>query len=101
MAGYTAAFHATTATDYNDAYIWYETQQEGLGEKFLAAVRGKLNKILDNPEIFGVKLRPGYHEALVDGFPYSIVYRINKKQKIVFINSIHHQRKHPRKKYRK
>ncbi len=101
MKGYSVVFHGATAIDYNDAYRWYEEQQLGLGEKFLAAVKNKVEKIITNPEIFSVKSRPGYHEALVESFPYTIVYRINKKQKVVFITSIHHQKKHPRSKFRR
>lgn len=101
MTGYSVVFHADTAVDYNEAYLWYETQRAGLGDLFLAAMNKKVRKIAANPEIFSVKSRPGYHEALVEGFPYSIVYRIYKKQKEVFITSIHHQKKHPRGKYRR
>lgn len=35
-------FHAEVANDYNEAYDWYEQQKSGLGERFLAAVRAKL-----------------------------------------------------------
>ena len=60
-----------------------------------------LQQILINPEIFSVKSRSGYHEALVKKYPYMIVYRIDKKQTVLFITSIYHQKKHPRNKYRR
>ncbi len=101
MIVYSAVFHSGTVKDYNEAYCLYEEQQAGLGEKFLIAINDKVKKILANPEIFSVKSRTGYHEALVEHYPYSIVYRIDKKQKVVFIISIHHQKKHPRGKYRR
>jgi len=101
MTGYTVVFHADTAIDYNEAYQWYEQQQAGLGEKYLDAVNSMVQQILTNPEIFSVKSRSGYHEAIVKNFPCTIVYRINKKQKTVFIASVHHQKKHPRSKYRR
>ena len=101
MTNYSVVFHADTALDYNQAYIWYEGQKAGLGDTFLVAVSKKVHKVADNPEIYSVKSKSGYHEALVDGFPFSIVYRINKKQMEVFITSIHHQKKHPRGKYRR
>jgi hypothetical protein len=37
----------------------------------------------------------------VDSFPYLIVYKLYKRNKTVFVNSIHNQKKHPHKKYRK
>ena len=101
MSSYQVAFHADTADDYNEAYYWYEDQQKGLGEKFLTTINSRIKQILISPDAFSVKSRQGYHEALVKEFPYTIVYRIYKKDKVVFISSIHHQKKHPRKKYRK
>ncbi len=101
MMDYSVVFHADTATDYNEGYKWYEDQQTGLGEKFLSAVNAMVGKILTNPEIFSTKSRLGYYEAVLKKYPYTIVYRIDKRQKIVFISSIHHQKKHPRNKFRR
>ena len=86
MSSYSVMFHAGTANDYNEAYYWYEEQQKGLGEKFLAAISSRIRQILDNPDTFSVKLKQGYHEALVKRFPYTIVYRIYKKGQ----SNIHH-----------
>jgi len=101
MKVYSLVYHEDVAVDYNEAYYWYEKQQAGLGEKFLTAIRVKTQQIVSNPDTFSVKSKPGYHETAVDGFPFLIVYRIYKKQGHILITSIHHQKKHPRKKYRK
>jgi mRNA-degrading endonuclease RelE of RelBE toxin-antitoxin system len=101
MKVYRVSFHEDVAIDYNEAYRWYESHQIGLGEQFLAAVREKLEQILVNPELYSVKSKPGYHETIINGFPYSIVYKIYKKQSRILVTSVHHQKKHPRKKYRK
>jgi mRNA-degrading endonuclease RelE of RelBE toxin-antitoxin system len=101
MKVYSIVYHKEVAIDYNEAYYWYEAHQKGLGEKFLIAIRDKTQQILSNPEAFSIKSKPGYHETIVNGFPYVIVYRIYKKQSRILITSIHHQKKHPRKKYRK
>jgi hypothetical protein len=39
--------------DIDDGYGWYEDEQEGLGERFLAAIRNKIKTIELNPEAFG------------------------------------------------
>ena len=101
MTSYKYTFHGDIALDYNDAYFWYESQKEGLGERFLTAVRRKIEEIAEAPEFYSVKTKKGYREAKVDIFPYVIVYKIYKRQKLIFFNSIHHERKHPGKKYRK
>ena len=47
---YTYRFHPHTKKDFDEAYIWYEDKQEGLGERFLLAIRAKLQKIALHPE---------------------------------------------------
>ena len=101
MKVYSLTIHEDATIDYNEAYYWYETNQKGFGEKFLAAIRDKTQQILSNLEAYSVKSKSGYHETIVSGFPYLIVYRVYKKQSTILITSIHHQRKHPRNKYRK
>ena len=99
--GYKCEFHAEVEKDYIDAYSWYEEQKDGLGERFLNLVRVKIEEIAAHPEHYGVRIRKGYREVQVDVFPYLIVYKIYKSQGTILIVSIHHSRKHPRKKYRK
>jgi plasmid stabilization system protein ParE len=98
---YRLEFHEDVETDYLDAYTWYETAREGLGERFLKMAREKLEQIAKTPEAFSEKTKSGYREAAIDVFPYMIVYKLYKKEKVVFINSVIHQKKHPRKRLRK
>lgn len=98
---YKLDYHDLVSEDYNEAYIRYEFIQDGLGERFAAALRKRSGQISEHPEHYGEKARKGYREVKVEGFPYLIVYRIYKRKKTIFISSIHHEKKHPRKKYRK
>lgn len=98
---YSCRLHPETEKDFIEAYEWYEDKSEGLGERFLKAVRRKIEEIVTNPETYGSKGRKGYREARIDFFPYLIVYKIYKKGKTIFITSIHHTKKRPDKKYRK
>jgi len=59
MSEYNVIFHADTKVDYNTAYAWYETQQKGLGNKFLAAIRSKISQIAATPDIYGEKSKKG------------------------------------------
>ena len=93
--------HPDTEKDYNEAYEWYEEKVKGLGERFIKAVRNKIEEIAEHPATFGSRIRKGYREAQVDFFPYLIVYKVYPKQKEIFIASIHHTKKNPKKKYRK
>jgi plasmid stabilization system protein ParE len=98
---YTYRLHPLTRQDYDEAYEWYEDRQSGLGERFLKAVRKKIEEIVWHPEVYSSKSNKGFREAGVDFFPYVIVYKINKRKKEIYISSIHHAKKRPRKKYRK
>ena len=98
---YRLDFHKDVAEDYQEAYTWYENAKEGLGERFLKMVRVKLEQIAKNPEAFSQKTKSGYRAAAVEIFPYIIVYKLYKKKKVVFVNSVIHQKKHPRKRTRK
>ncbi|MHA4809555.1 type II toxin-antitoxin system RelE/ParE family toxin [Flavitalea flava] len=98
---YKCEFHSEVEGDYNEAYAWYEDQKKGLGERFLLFVRNKVDQIAENPEHNGERTGRGYREVKVDIFPYLIIYRIYKQSKKILVVSIHHMKKHPRKKYRK
>ena len=101
MSKYTLVFHHQTAADYDDGYAWYEDRQKGLGDTFLIAINEKVKQVCDNPELFSEKSKRGFFEAVLKDFPYTVVYKIYKKEKIIVITSIHHQKKHPKSKYRK
>ena len=93
--------HPDTEKDYTEAYIWYESRQLKLGEKFITAVRLTIESIANQPESYGRKGLKNFREARVFLFPYIIVYRVDTKKKEIYISSIHHSRKHPGRKYRK
>lgn len=98
---YRLDFHEDVEGDYLEAYTWYENEKVGLGERFIRMVRIKLEQIANNPEAFSQKTKSGYREAAVEVFPYIIVYKLYKREKVIFINSVIHQKRHPRKRHRK
>jgi plasmid stabilization system protein ParE len=46
---YTYRFHPLAKKDYDETYAWYEDKQNGLGERFLKAVRSKIEEIVLHP----------------------------------------------------
>lgn len=79
----------------------YEDRQPGLGERFIKAVRFKIDEIAQHPKYYGSRDREDFREVMVDYFPYLIVYKIQKRKKLIDVSSIHHTKKQPRKKYRR
>jgi len=98
---YVCWFHPLTKQDFDEAYTWYEENRTGLVEHFLKVVRQKIEEIILHLESCRSRSNKKFREAQADIFPCMIVYKINKQKKIVCISSIHHPKKHPRKKCRK
>ena len=98
---YTYYLHPSAVEDYSEAYAYYEGTQIGLGERFLKAVRFKIEDIVRHPEYYGSRDKKEFRDAKVDYFPYLIIYKIHKRKKTIHIGSIHHMKRDPRKKYRK
>ncbi len=98
---YKIDLHPDAEEDYANSYKWYESRENGLGEKFLQHVRSKLNAISVNPKTYSYKGKNTFREAIVDGFPFLVVYKVYEHNKTVFVSAIHHVKKDPQLKYRK
>ncbi|MDL1975564.1 MAG: type II toxin-antitoxin system RelE/ParE family toxin [Deltaproteobacteria bacterium] len=76
--------------EIEEAWQWYESRREGLGNDFVLCVEESLEKISRNP-----KLYPTVHKeirrALIRRFPYGIFYFI-EKNKIVVVGVFHGSR---------
>lgn len=82
-----------------NACIWYEEQQEGLGERFVAKIQQRLNQIIDNPEKYKIVYK-NYREITIEKFPYQIVYVIEKLKRQTLIIAVFHTKRSPTQKYR-
>ena len=60
---YTFRLHPLAYKDYNEAYTYYEDKQKDLGERFLKAVRNKIEQISLNPKAYGHKDNKSFREA--------------------------------------
>ncbi len=77
----------------NAARDWYDEQRDGLGFSFLVAVEQKLEVIEAFPTRFGVQF-DNVRIAIVDGFPYLILFRVGPKN--IRVISIFHTSRDPR-----
>ena len=82
------------SADIEDAYRWYEAQQTGLGEEFLAAAQTVMQSVLANPQQFPV-LHRQTRRALFHRLPYGLYYCIVDDQ-IVVVACMHARRDPPR-----
>lgn len=84
--------------ELEESSIWYEEQSAGLGDRFIDAVHKKPDLVVQNPEFFPKKTSK-YREAVLETFPFSIIFRFDKKNNLVTIISIFHNSRNPKHKY--
>jgi len=86
----------TATADLQDAYDWYEEQSVGLGDRFIKEVDNHLDLISENPYLFAIQFSGKYRFALLDHFPFRIVYSFDENQKIVFVTAVFHTSRDPK-----
>jgi plasmid stabilization system protein ParE len=85
-------FHPEAERELEEAADWYQNQRDGLGGEFVAAVRAKIDRIVEAPERYPVV--HGARRALVGRFPYAVVYVASATG--VMIVAIAHLRRRPK-----
>ena len=80
-------------SDMEEVQAWYDQQRTGLGADFLLCVEETLDRIVRNPEMYGI-LHRDIRRAFVRRFPYGVFYRIVEDQVIVV--GVFHGRRNPR-----
>lgn len=86
-------FHPYVAFDILDITDHYESERTGLGERFFQQLLGMYAIVRDRPLQFGRVWRT-WRIALVDKFPYKIVFRVEPYQ--IYVLSVIHVRRHDR-----
>lgn len=79
------------AGDIEDTYEWYESQQPGLGDEFLAALRTTRDRLLEHPEAYPVLHRKTRRALVPQRFPYALFYRLYDDT-IVIVACMHAKR---------
>jgi plasmid stabilization system protein ParE len=72
--------HEEAQRDIDKASLWYEEQEDGLGEEFLAEVHRRFTELAGQPDVWPVW--PGSYaerypvrRRLLHRFPYAIAYQ--------------------------
>ena len=78
-----------------EAYLYYEEQHEGLGERFLYELSKRYAQLTNNPEHYGylsAKKESGdFRKVVIKDFPFLVIYFIRKYDVIIY--SIHNSNK--------
>jgi plasmid stabilization system protein ParE len=96
---HTSILSSRADKELKSSFIWHEEQRHGLGDRFINEVINSIAKIERNPELAAIKHK-SYRETRVGVFPYVVIYRIDKRKRIIRILSVFHTSQDPSKKYR-
>ena len=78
--------------DIDDAFMWYEMNQIGLGTKFYASVDKSIHFISQRPFICP-EIYKGLRRFVIKKFPYGVYYHVNlEKKEIQIVGVIHFKR---------
>ncbi len=97
-APYTILISERAKKEIIASFDWYEERQEGLGTRFQDEVVLKLNQIRETPELYGVKEK-GFREVLLPVFPLLIIYKIDKRKRLIRVVSVFHTSRNISRKY--
>ncbi len=70
---YSLRLRRAAQLDLEDAVLWYEDKQPGLGDRFLTSVREATERICERPELY-VEVDPMIRRAPIRRFPYWVIY---------------------------
>ena len=70
-----AAFHDLARVELNEAAQYYETENPGLGDAFLAEVERSIAAVVEYPEASPV-IGGNVRRQMLRRFPYGLLYRV-------------------------
>jgi hypothetical protein len=97
---FTVRFDPKAEVEYFEAWDWYDEQSIGLGNRFGNAVLLLIKSISNNPLAYPNK-KFDCRECKVEDFPYLVIYKVFPAKNIIYITSIFHTSRSPRKKHRR
>ena len=86
-------FHKLAGRELLDARDHYDDLVFGLGKSFVIEIERCLNIIKSNPLAYPL-IKGSIRKAVVIKFPYSILYRVEKKN--IYILAVMHQKRKPK-----
>jgi hypothetical protein len=84
---YIISIQSEAEHDLDDAFIWYELNQAGLGKRFFESVDESVCLLTKNPLAFA-EFYGGLRRALIKKFPYGIYYKVILERKEIQIVGI-------------
>ncbi len=78
--------------DIDEAFVWYELNQIGLGKRFYESVDKSVRFISERP-LSCAEIYNGLRRYVIKKFPYGVYFRVNlDKKEIQIVGVIHFRR---------
>lgn len=90
---YRLRFSPRAVRETGEAREWYETQNPGLGDEFVAALELQIKRLEQAPLLYG-EVMPGVCRALLPRFPYGVFYVV--RGELVHVLAVLHDARSPR-----
>ena len=68
--------------EIEEAWHWYESRRNGLGDDFILCVEETLEKISYNPKLYPI-VHKKIRRAIIHRFPFSVLYFIESNKIII------------------
>ena len=81
-----------------EAFLYYEEQQFGLGNRFLDKLELLLHEIAKHPKLYQQKYKQ-FRQAQIKPFPYLIIFEIDGM--VVVVHKVINAVRHPKRRYKK
>lgn len=80
-----------------EAYLYYEEQQEGLGERFLLSLQRRYTSLSRHPEYYSYitlkQTKNTLRDVALEGLPYVVIFEIIGMEVIVYSIHLTHKRR--------
>lgn len=93
MNNYKIEVREEAQLELQEAFDWYEIQQEGLGRRFILKVREYINHLNDFPEQYSF-VHKNKRAVFINYFPYQIIYAVVKDTVVIY--SVFHTKRNPK-----
>jgi len=97
---YSVEYSERAIRELEEIVLWYFVRSEKASNDFVKEFSQKLDIIKLNPLQFPKKYKH-HRETILKTFPYSIIFVVEEKNKLIFVTSIFHHKRKPSKKFNK
>lgn len=89
------AFNLARANrDLSQAFEYYESEQPGLGERFIDEFRRAVDRIIAHPSAWSI-LDGEIRKCRLNRFPYGVIYKVDEPSNRIYILAVAHLKRHP------